>query len=646
MNLHLIDVGIIVFFLAMSVLVGYWVSHRASRDTKSYFLGGNVLPWYMLGVSNASGMFDIAGTMLLVTWLFIYGMKSVWIPWLWPVFNQIFLMVYLSGWLRRSGVTTGAEWIKIRFGDGLGAQLSHLIVVVFALVSVIGFLSYGFKGIGKFAVDFLPWHFTADAGANENIYALILVGITTFYVVKGGMFSVVITEVMQFTLLSIASVAIGLIAMNQVSPGTLHHFVPAGWDNIFFGWQTGLDWSKQLPAANAKIIQDGFSLFGFLWMMLLFKGFIVAAAGPAPNYDMQRILSTRNPREACMMSAVVNVVLNVPRYFMVAGLTILALVYYNSDIRAMGVNMDFEKVLPDALSRFVPAGLLGITVAGLLAAFMSNLAATVNAAPPYIVNDIYRRFINPNASERLCVKLSYVASFSVVAFGIAIGWFVASINDVVQWIVSGLWGGYAAANVIKWYWWRFNGFGYFWGMATGIGVAMVVLLPFAGPWQAEILAASAAMPALHAAVVTLATLPSAFFWFPFILAASLVGCFVGTWLSKAEDMEVLKAFYKRTRPWGFWGPVLKAVQAEDPAFRPNPDFFRDMFNIVVGVVWQTALVAMPVYVVIREYQRAEIALAIVVATSLILWVTWLSHLKKAYPDSDNITPVPRVDAQL
>ena len=641
MNLHILDIGIILLFLTASVVVGYWVSHRASRDTKSYFLGGNVLPWYLLGVSNASGMFDIAGTMLLVTWLFIYGMKSVWIPWLWPVFNQIFLMVYLSGWLRRSGVTTGAEWIKFRFGKGLGSQLSHLIVVIFALVAVIGFLSYGFKGIGKFAVDFLPWHFVKDPGANENIYALILIGITTFYVVKGGMFSVVITEVMQFTLLSIAAVAIGLIAMNNVSPETLHRVIPAGWDNVFFGWKTGLDWSKQIPAANAKIVSDGMSLFGFFWMMLLFKGIFVAAAGPAPNYDMQRILSTRNPREACMMSAVVNVVLNVPRYFMVAGLTLLALVYYSSDIRSMGVNMDFEKVLPDALSRFVPVGLLGITVAGLLAAFMSNLAATVNAAPPYIVNDIYRRFINPKASERLCVRLSYVASFSVVALGIAVGWVVTSINDVVQWIVAGLWGGYAASNVIKWYWWRFNGFGYFWGMATGIISAMAVLLPFAAPWQAQLLAATQAMPAAHAALATLATLPSAFFWFPLILVLSLLGCFAGTWLTKAEDMEVLKAFYKKTRPWGLWGPVLKAVQADDPSFKPNPDFWRDMFNIVVGIVWQTSLVAMPVYVVIREYDRAKIALGIVIVTSITLYFTWLRHLKKVYPDEE-FAPAPKV----
>ena len=158
MHLHAIDIAIILAYLGTSVFVGWWVSRRASRDLKSYFLGGNVMPWYVLGVSDASGMFDIAGTMWLVYIMFVYGLKSVFIPWLWPVFNQIFLAAYLSRWLRRSGAMTGAEWIKTRFGTGRGAELSHLIVVVFALVSVVAFLSYAFKGIGKFATDFLPWH--------------------------------------------------------------------------------------------------------------------------------------------------------------------------------------------------------------------------------------------------------------------------------------------------------------------------------------------------------------------------------------------------------------------------------------------------------------------------------------------------------
>ena len=156
LQLHIIDIVIIVVYLVSTVLVGYWVSKRASQNMQNYFLGGNPMPWYILGISNASGMFDISGTMLLVSWMFVYGLKSVWIPWLWPTFNQIFLMVYLSSWLRRSKVMTGAEWIKTRFGTGRGAQLSHLIVVIYAFVSIIGFFTYGFKGIGKFAQSFCP----------------------------------------------------------------------------------------------------------------------------------------------------------------------------------------------------------------------------------------------------------------------------------------------------------------------------------------------------------------------------------------------------------------------------------------------------------------------------------------------------------
>jgi SSS family solute:Na+ symporter len=594
LHLRPIDVAIILTYLFTSVFVGYWVSHRASRDMKAYFLGGNSLPWYVLGVSNASGMFDIAGTMWLVYILFVYGAKSVWIPWLWPVFNQIFLMVYLSKWLRRSNVMTGAEWIKTRFGDGNGARLAHVIVVIYALVSVVGFLTYAFKGIGKFATDFLPWHLSA------NQYALVLMGITTFYVVKGGMFSVVITEVIQFCILSVASIAIGIIAISRVAPEALRRVVPTGWDGLFFGWHLNLDWSQLISSVNHKIAQDGYSLFGIFFMMLLFKGVLVSMAGPAPNYDMQRILSTRNSRDASLMSAFVNVALIFPRYLMITGLTILALVFYSDHIRGMGDSIDFEMVLPDALGRFVPAGLLGLLIAGLLAAFMSNFAATVNAAPPYIVNDLYKRFVNPNASQRTYVRLGYLSSFAVVVVGISFGWFVGSIDSVIKWIVSALWGGYTAANVLKWYWWRFNGFGYFWGMVSGIAGSLIVPLVLPD------------VSALNA--------------FPLLLALSLAGCLAGTFLSKPESDQVLMDFYRRVRPWGFWGPMLAKVQVADPSFQPNQDFWRDMFNVVVGICWQTSLVALPVFIVIRKAEGIVASLAVVAASSIILKLTWYDHL--------------------
>ena len=122
MTLRPVDAAILIVFVLVTVGIGFLISGRASKNLRSYFLGGNSIPWYLLGVSNASGMFDISGTMLMVTWLFVYGLKSVWIPWLWPVFNQIVMMVYLSVWLRRSGVLTGADWIRLRFGSSRGPR--------------------------------------------------------------------------------------------------------------------------------------------------------------------------------------------------------------------------------------------------------------------------------------------------------------------------------------------------------------------------------------------------------------------------------------------------------------------------------------------------------------------------------------------
>ena len=616
MNLHVIDIVIIVAYLCSTVLIGYWVSHRASQSMQAYFLGGNKMPWYVLGISNASGMFDISGTMLLVYWMFIYGVKSVWIPWLWPTFNQIFLMVYLSAWLRRSKVMTGAEWIKTRFGTGRGAQLSHLIVVVYAFVSIIGFFSYGFKGIGKFAATFLPWHLS------PNIYALILIAITAIYVIKGGMISVVITEVVQFCILTIASFAVGIIAMRKVAPDVLRSMVPAGWDNVFFGWHLNLDWSTLIPAASAKIGQDGYGLFGFFVMMLLFKGVLISAAGPAPNYDMQRVLSSKNPREASMMSAWVNIVLTFPRYFLVIGLTVLTATFYSDFIKSMGTGMDFELVLPLALGRFVPAGLLGFLIAGLLAAFMSNFASTVNAAPPYFVNDIYKRFINPNAAPKTYVRLSYLASFAVVVIGVLIGWNVTSVNSVVLWIVSGLWGGYTASNVLKWYWWRFNGYGYFWGMVAGISSALLM------PTILDHVMDAPGFLGRHPVNLDVTVI------FPLVLVISIIGCLAGTLLTKPEDDAVLMDFFRRVRPWGFWGPVLKKVLAEDPGFKRNKDFFRDMFNIVVGIAWQISLIALPLYIVLQEFERAAITLAITLGTSAILKYTWFDHLSEREVETD------------
>ena len=130
MLLHPIDLGIIGAYIVVIMAAGFAMSKLASKNLDSYFLGGNKIPWYVLGVANASGMFDITGTMWLVMTIFVYGLKGVFLPWVWPVFNQIFLMIFLATWLRRSNVMTGAQWINTRFGNSLGAKLSNISVVI------------------------------------------------------------------------------------------------------------------------------------------------------------------------------------------------------------------------------------------------------------------------------------------------------------------------------------------------------------------------------------------------------------------------------------------------------------------------------------------------------------------------------------
>ncbi|WP_339074458.1 sodium:solute symporter family protein [Teredinibacter turnerae] len=603
MTLAFIDIAIVVAYILGTLGIGFWISKRASRTMQHYFLGGNRLPWWALGLSNASGQFDISGTMLMVFWLFVYGLKSIYLPWLWPAFNQVFLMIFLSLWLRRSGVMTGAEWIRFRFGEGRGATLSNCIVIAFALCLVLGYLAYGFIGIGKFAAVFLPWQLHSDPYWNEIYYGVIITAITTFYVVKGGMYSVVFTEVLQFIMMTIASIAVGIIAIQMVDPAVLRASVPEGWFSVGFGWELGLDWDRLLPAAQTKVVDEGMNLFGIFVGMVLLRGILVSLAGPAPNYDMQRILSAKGPREAAYMSAFVSVVLQVPRYMLVTGLTALALVFFMPELVGMGNNLDFEQILPFVIRNYIPVGLAGLLVAGLIAAYMSTFAATTNAAPAYIVNDIYKRYFRPDADEKTYVRLSYFVSILFVILGSLVGLFVPSLNAIVLWIVGALYGGYTAANVLKWYWWRFNGYGYFFGMLAGV---------------------LAAIPLMFVEISELNA-------FPIILVVCLVASIAGSLLTPPDDMAVLQQFYLRVRPWGFWRPVYQSLLNEYPQLQPNRNVKRDLINVGVGLLWHSALTSIGILLVLQQWSALVFAVGVVAIASGFLKLNWFDHLAD-YPD--------------
>ncbi len=607
MKLQLIDFAILITYLVTMVLIGLYMRNRAKESKDSYLMGGKKLPWYMLGLSDASDMFDISGTMWMVALCFVYGLKSIWIPWLWPVFNQVFMMMFLSKWLRRSDATTGAEWLKTRFGlTGRGVTGSHIVVIAFALISCLGFLAYGFIGLGKFIQVFIPWEiiegyvpFHVDAKFVPHFYGIIFTLFAMFYSIIGGMHSIVLGDVIKYIIMSIACVAIGIIAVQHLNGQTLN--VPEGWADPFFSWKLNLDWSAIAADANKKIEDDGFSLFGIFFMMMLLKGVFASLAGPAPNYDMQKVLSTRSPKEASKMTGFVSIILLPIRYTMITGLTVLALLYYNQlYLKGPDGVTDFEQILPAAINNFLPVGVLGLVVTGLLGAFMGTFSGTVNAAQAYIVNDIYLKYINPEASTQKTLSISYITGIIVVIVGVFFGFLAKNVNEILQWIVGGLYGGYIAANCLKWYWWRFNANGFFWGMA--IGVISALIMPYV----------TTGLP---------------LYWWPLLFVFSLIGCFVGTYADKPTDMEVLKSFYTKVRPWGFWQPVHELVLKDDPTFVGNKNFKLDMFNVVLGVIAQLCLTILPMYLIIGMYSPLITTLSVLTLIILILKRTWWNKLE-------------------
>ena len=609
MRLHWFDILILVLYLLTMVFIGVYMRKRASQNKESYLMGGKKMPWYMLGLSDASDMFDISGTMWMVALCFVYGLKSIWIPWLWPVFNQVFMMMFLSKWLRRSNANTGAEWLGTRFGtEGKSVGQSHAVVVVFALIGCFGFLAYGFIGLGKFIEIFVPWSavspylpFDLQAEYVPHFYGIVFTLFAMFYSIIGGLHSIVLGDFIKYMIMTVACIAIAVIAMIELhSKGNSSLSVPDGWLDPFFGAHLNLDWSQLVPAANEKIKNDGFELFGIFFMMMLFKGVFASLAGPAPNYDMQKVLSTRSPKEASKMTGFVSIVLLPVRYSMVIGLTVLALLYF-PQLQLEGANgVDFERILPASINLFLPVGILGLVLTGLLGAFMGTFSGTLNAAQAYIINDVYLKYVNPKASNTTIIRANYLIGVLVVTIGIVLGFFAKDVNSVLQWIVGGLYGGYIAANLFKWYWWRFNANGFFWGMASGIIAALVFLKFYDGLFL--------------------------YVW-PVLFLISIAGCLIGTFTAPPTSWKTLESFYTTVKPWGWWGPVHDRVVAVNPSFRANKNFKLDMFNVVLGIVAQCCLTILPMYVVLWMKLPLFITIGILFIIVLILKKTWWDRLE-------------------
>ena len=486
---------------------------------------------------------------------------------------------------------TAAEWMKTRFGDGPAGRLARSAYAVMAVLTLASFVGYAFQGIGKFAAVFFPldtWGegiripFLRDLMVNHKgaALAILIIGITTLYVLLGGLYSVVLTDVIQTVILTLASAVIAFIAWRAMTPDLLGK-LPEDFSSLRIPWK--------IPEFAGT--ENGlFEFFGAMVIIWVVKGFLMNAGGPAQMYDFQRFLAARDERDAAKIGASWSLFL-VVRWAMVMGITLLALT------GILGVT-DSERVMPLVLKDFLPVGLRGIVLAGLLAAFMSTFSSTVNSGAAFIVRDIWQPYFKPRATERQSVRFSYWATILLVALGVIIGFQGKSIAEIWNWMMIALGGGVIVPNVLRWYWWRMNGWGYAWGTLGGMALSLLVL--FLGDDVPQ------------------------FYVFPLIVGASLIMSVLGSLLTSPVEFDVLAEFVRRVRPFGMWGHVKDRLDPLRKAKSEGTGVI--LINVLLGMVGIFCLYLFPMYLVGHWYGRSLICLGVVAAVVVVLKFTWYRNL--------------------
>jgi Na+/proline symporter len=581
MKLPPLDVLIIVTYLAAIVVLGTAMKRRAARNVGSYFLGERQLPWWALAMSGSSSYFDITGTMWIVSLFFVIGLKGMWVQWIWGFPITVFYLAYMGKWIRRSGVMTGSEWMRTRFGSGKAGELARLSYTVYAVLTITAFLAYGAEGMGKFGSIYLPF--------NEHVCAALILGLTGIYVIMGGFHGVVMVEVVQTVILSAGALVIACLGFSRATPELLAAKVPADWWSMMPAWR--FDY----------LAKTEYYLFGPLLVVWLVKGLLLDLSGPEQLYDFQRFLAAKDARDASKLGALWGVIHTI-RWPMAMGLAALALVGLGSKVT------DPEKALPMVLNDLLPPGLRGFAIAALLSGFLATFCSTVNGGASYIVNDLYHKYLRPDASQRSLIRASYAASAGLILLGIVIGFQAQSINQMFMWIMGTLGAGVLLPNVLRWYWWRINGWGYAIGAFSGMLLSLVQVL----------------VPAFSKQPL--------YVTFPAIAGAVLLITLAVTLLTSPTDDAVLIDFYRSVQPAGWWGRVARLVQERDPSFRRESPFAPDFLNVVIGLPWIVSMYHFPIYLVLHQYAKAGAYAGVVVVLSVALYFTWYRRLPAADTD--------------
>jgi len=659
-SLNFIDSSIIIIYLIITMGVGLIMTRKASQSLDNYYLGGRSLPWYMLGMAGMANWFDLTGTMIITSFLYMLGPKGLFIEFRGgAVLILAFLICYTGKWHRRSGCMTGAEWIAYRFGTGTEAKWMRFFKAFMTVVATVGMLAYLIRGTSLFVGMFIPM--------SPVMVTAGIVAFCTLYTMMAGFYGVVLTDLVQGAIVLIACVIVSVIAFNLVpsmdalaevalsvtgnsswtsSMPKWQTEMPAGYEmyqslilfaafylmrNIIGGMGTG-DESRYFGAKSDRDCALQSMLQGvtvaFRWPMMMGFAilglFLVDQLLPTGNKSMEAtaIVKTYHPDiEQGFWHELTTGIINSPEAYdpaMVQGLENTLGEEWQKRLPIVGYNgsVNPEQILPAVLLNSIPTGLRGLLIVAMLAAMMSTLTGEVNKTSAQVVKDIYQNSLRPKAKNRELIIVAYISTAAIVAGSFWMGISAKSINSLWGWIIMSLTAGGLAPYVLRLYWWRCNAWGQIGGTVLG-GIGAVTQRIIA-PEMSEL------------------------YQFGLMTGLSFAGTIGFSYMTAPTPMPILRNFYRTTRPFGWWGP-LKADTEPGLLKKWQAEHRNDIISVPFVMTAQVTIFLMPMQIMIKSYSAFFMTLPIFIfAVVGTYWFWWRNLPPKNDPGTDRADPLAQI----
>lgn len=527
MVLQTIDWIILGVFFVILLSIGFLASRNAGKSAADFFLSGRNMPWWLLGVSMVATTFSCDTPNLVTDLVRQNGVAGNWAWWAFLLTGMVTVFIYAKLW-RRSGVLTDLEFYEIRYSGRLAAFLRGFRAIylgAFFNIMVIATVSLALIKIGAVML-----HWSAE------LTLIVACVVVLLYATIGGLKSILLTDVFQFTIAMTGAIGAAIILMKMPEVG---------------GLSSLLEHEAVVPKLNLlPDFSDTNMVIILLIMPLAVQWWSVWYPGAEPGgggYVAQRMLSAKNERGAMKATLLFNIFHYALRPWPWILVALISLVVFPdlASMRAAFPDIDPDIIKNDfaypAMLSMLPKGFLGLVVASLIAAFMSTTASQLNWGSSYIANDFYRRFMNPNATEKQVVL---VGRFATVGLMVLAALFALVLQNALQAfnILLQIGAGTGLIYILRWFWWRINAY----TEITGMVVSFLVAIYF------EFIHSATGMGEL------------ATHWELLIgVGVTTIAWLTVTLLTKPAEKETLRVFYKLVHPGGpGWKKVIKDAEDE------------------------------------------------------------------------------------